>query len=261
VSWWRRSSRRRKLVFGAVLGVALIAGGVVAAIASGLLLRDTATPVSIQEVLQRFHEGERASGELDGVYLYATRGAESVDALGGARHRYPAKTTITALTVPCGVSLQWEALEARSSTWTLCATRRGIELQTWDLVHRFFGQTDRTGYACGGTVLVPAQRAAGGPTAFRCRSDSGRQAGEARVVGIEQVAVAGARLKAVHVRTVARVTGGDSGTETFDWWLDERTGLPLRIAFASRTSRPFLIGDVHYREEAELRLLSTTPLR
>jgi len=62
------------------------------------------------------------------------------------------------------------------------------------------------------------------------------------------------------VRTVARVTGGDHGTETVDWWLDERN-FPVRIGLTSRTSRGFFIGDVHYREDAELRLRSTTPLR
>jgi hypothetical protein len=246
---------------GLVLGVVLVAGGIAAAIAAGLLLNDEATPVSIQDVLQRFHEGGGGGGRLDGVYLYTTRGEESVDALGGAHHRYPAKTTVTAVTVPCGLELQWDALEGRSATWTLCATRRGIELQGWEVVHRFFGQTDSTSYVCSESMLVPAQRTAGATSAFRCRSSRGQEVGHVRVVGIENVVVAGTRLSAVHVRTVGQVTGGDDGTETVDWWLDERSALPLRISLTSRTSRPFLVGDVHYREDADLRLLSATPLR
>jgi len=39
------------------------------------------------------------------------------------------------------------------------------------------------------------------------------------------------------------------------------TGLPVRIAFSSRTSRQTLVGRVHYAEDAELRLRSLTPRR
>jgi hypothetical protein len=85
--------------------------------------------------------------------------------------------------------------------------------------------------------------------------------GETRLIGVEEIAVAGTRLRAVHVRTAGRVSGGDEGTETTDWWLDERSGLPLRIGLSSRTSRSILIGEVHYREDADLRLRSIKPLR
>jgi hypothetical protein len=258
-----RRPRRRRLIIGLLIVVPLLAAGAIAAaIASGLLLNDKATPVSSQDVLERFHAGEQGAGagKLDGVYLYATRGEESVDALGGATHRYPKRTSITVVAVPCGVKLLWEPLEERSATWTLCATRSGIELSGWEVVHEFFGQRDRTSYTCTESVLVPAQEASGA-SAFHCSSDSGRQEGQTRVVGLEEVAVAGSPLRAVHVRTVGHVTGGDEGTEMTDWWLDERSGLPLRIGLSSRTSRSILIGEVHYREDADLRLRSTTPLR
>jgi hypothetical protein len=245
-----------------VIFVPLIAvGAIAAAIAGGWLLNDTTTPTSIQDVLERFHEGERGTGELDGVYLYATRGAESVDAIGGARHRYPKTSSITVVTEPCGMRLLWEPLEERSATWTLCATPRGIELSGWEVVHEFFGQRDSTTYACTESVLVPAEQAPGAMSTLDCRSGSGRQMGDTRFIGVEEVATAGRRLRAVHVRTVGRVSGGDEGTETTDWWLDERTGLPLRIGLSSRTSRSILIGEVHYAEDADLRLRSTTPLR
>ncbi len=255
--------RRRRFVFGLVILVPLIAAtAIAAAIATGLLLDDKATPVSIHDVLERFHEGEPVAGAeaLDGVYLYKTRGEESVDALGGATHQYPKATSITVVTVPCGMRLLWQPFEERSATWTLCATGSGIELSGWEVAHEFFGQSDRTSYVCTESVLVPTQEATGAST-FRCSSGSGRQEGETRVVGVEEVAVAGSPLRAIHVRTVGRVAGGDSGTETTDWWLDERSGLPLRIGLLNRTSRSILIGEVHYSENADLRLRSTEPLR
>ena len=243
-----------------MLALAVLAG-VIAAVVGGLLLSDTAKPASIQDVVRRFQQADRSAGKLDGVYLYATRGQESIDALGGVHHRYPATTGITAVSVPCGMRLHWDALQGRSSTWTLCATPLGIELHATEVVHRFFGQTDRTSYACAGSVLVPAGETAGATRAFHCRSSRGGEAGRARVVGFEDVVVGHAKVNAVHVRTVAQVTGGDHGTETVDWWLDASNGLPVRLGFVSRTSRPLPIGDVHYKENADLRLLSTTPRR
>ena len=209
----RRPSRRRLIIGLAVLVPLIIVGGLAIAVTTGLLLEDKATPVSIQDVLARFHEGERRTGKLDGVYLYATRGQESVDALGGATHRYPKSTTITLVTVPCGMRLLWEPFEERSVRWTLCATGDGIELADWEVAHEFFGQGDRTGYTCTESVLVPAEEKSGA-SPFRCRSDQGRQDGETEMLGVEQVAVGNARRAGVHVRTVGQVTGGDSGTET-----------------------------------------------
>ena len=158
--------RRRRLVLWLVLGVAVVAGGLAAAQASGLLLHDTAKPASVEEALRRFREGGRAAGKLEGVYLFTTRGEESLDALGGAHHRYPATTSVTAARVPCGMRLHWEALQGRSTTWTLCATRLGIELRASEEVHRFFGQSDRTTYDCEGSVLMPAQETNGAAHAF-----------------------------------------------------------------------------------------------
>jgi hypothetical protein len=255
----RPRRRRRRIVAGLAILVALIVGGLAAAVAFGFLLHDTATPVSIQEVVKRFREGR--PGTLDGVYVYGTQGGESVDALGGAHHRYPARTSITVVRVPCGVRLHWEPLEERSATWTLCATRRGIELRSWEVAHRFFGQSDRTGYVCTAGVLVPASSSPGTAKAFRCRSSRGQEAVRVEVVGLKDIRIAGKTLTAVHVRTVGTVTGGDHGTEVVGWWLDQRTVLPLRIRLESHTSRPLFIGDVHYREDADLRIRSTKPLR
>lgn len=257
----RSPRRRRRLAAGLVLAVVLVAGGLAAAVASGLLLHDTARPASVEDALRRFRERSHDPGELEGVYLYATRGGESLDALGGAHHRYPPTTSVTAVRVPCGLRLRWEALEGRSMTWTLCTTATGVELRSSEEVHRFFGQTDRTSYACTGSLLLPAHAEAGATRSFRCRSSRGSEAGEARVAGLEDLRVGGGRVSAVRVRTTSSVTGGDRGTETVDWWLDAHTGLPLRILLTSRTSRPMLLGRVHYREDADLRLLSTNPRR
>jgi hypothetical protein len=235
-------------------GVGAAAALVVAAIVGGLFLNDTARPASIQDAVQRFQAGGAGGGKLDGVYLYATTGEESIDALGGAHHRYPATTSITAVGAPCGVKLRWDALQGRSTTWTLCSTQAGVDLGTEEVVHTFFGQSDDTTYACAGSELLRSG-------SFRCRSGRGEQTGTVTVVGHEDIDVGGKPVSVLHVRTVATISGGDRGTETVDWWLGTATGLPVRVAFTSRTSRKTVVGRVHYAEDAELRLLSLTPKR
>jgi hypothetical protein len=231
-------------------------------VVTGLLLHDTATPVSIADVVARFHRRGIAAGARDGVYVYVTKGSESVDALGGATHQYPRRTSITSVGVKCGVRLRWQPLEERSATWTLCRTRRGVELLGFQVSHRFFGQGDTTAYACAGSVLLPVGDSVGATSPFHCRSSRGRETGDARVVGIQTITVAARPLSAVHVRTTANVSGGDHGTEITNWWFAVRNGLALAIDLESRTNRDEpIVGTVHYREDASLRLVSTRPLR
>jgi hypothetical protein len=251
---------KRRLLLGLALA-ALVLGGATAIVwIGGFLPRDSARAASIEDALRRFRASSHSPGKLDGVYIYATRGSESIDALGSARHHYPATTSITAITVPCGVRLRWDALDKRSTTWTFCTTAAGIELRRSDEAHSFFGQTDRTSYACRGRVLLPP---VGAPAerSFVCRSKRGAEIGQATVLGHATVEVDGKKTAAVHVRTALRVTGGDAGSETIDWWLEPRLALPLRLVLVSRTSRPLFVGRVHYRENLALRLLSLTPRR
>jgi len=254
--------RRRWLLTGLVVAAAVFAGGLAAAWVAGLLFPDTARPASVEDALRQFRARDPHPAKLDGVYLYATQGEESLDVLGGARHPYPATTTVTVVEVPCGVRLDWSALEGRSTTWTLCTTARADELQQLEEVHSFFGSTDQTLYSCTGTVLRPAQAAIGETSPLRCRSQHDTQEGQVRVVGRTQVDVGGVSVNAFRIRTTAHVTGGDRGTETVDWWLGARGELPLELVVSSETSRPVpVIGRAHYRERATLRLVSTTPLR
>jgi hypothetical protein len=238
-------------VLGTVIALVLVGGGIGVAVAGGWLLHDSAKPASVSAEVARL----RTSGAKGVVYVYATRGSESIDAFVSARHLYPLRTAVTIVPAACGHRLTWAALEGRRTMWLVCSTARGPELRAETEVHQFFGQSDRTTYACTGVLLAP-----GGAT-YRCRSKRGHETGEIRAVGREQVSVAGRTLSALHVRTVGKVSGGDSGTETTDWWLEPKTGLPLRLAFVSRTSRPLKVGRAHYRESVDLRLVSTSPRR
>lgn len=241
-----RRARRLAAVVAAA-AAALLA----AAWAFGLFSTDAAKPAPAGSALARFRAADTHPAAADGVYTYRTQGSESIDVLGGSRHRYPATTTITAVEVPCGLRLRWDALAHRSTTWTLCTHPR-VGLRGVDQRHMFFRQHDRTTYACSSS----------GAGAFRCRAAHATAVGTVSVVGDATVEVAGARVRALHVRMTAVVSGASHGAETVDWWLGGTRSAPLEVVLSNRTSRKEpLVGDVRYRENATLRLVSTRPQR
>ena len=254
-----RRPRRRKTIGLTLAGICLL---IAAAWAGGFFfLHDSSQVASISQALRLYRAGEHGSGRLDGVYVYATKGSESIDALGGATHVYPARTSITVTAVPCGIELRWAALERRSTIWTFCSTAAGVELRSSDERHAFFNLSDHTVYVCEGRLLIPKHPVAGASRPFTCRSSTNLEVGEARLIGFDTFDAGGRRIRALRVRTDLTVRKHDSGSESIEWWLDPGTALPLRIELRSRTSRKLWVGRVEYREDFDLRLTSLTPLR
>lgn len=244
----RRARKPRIYAAGAlILGALGFAAFGVSRIAT-----DSTKPVPNGSALSKFRVADKHPVGYEGVYTYETTGKESVDALTGATHHYPAKTTITVIRKKgCGVQLQWDALDGRSTTWTLCTAHDTVTLRSIRETHSFFNHTDHTAYTCTQSG-----------THFTCTSPKGDAAGEVTPLGESAVNVGGVLSVALIVRTVATVTGSTHGTETTTWWLAPRTLLPLRVVAASRTSRKQpLVGTVHYREDAKLVLVSRTPSR
>jgi hypothetical protein len=240
-------------LFGVVLLIA-------AAWAGGFFLHDSSQAASISEALRRYRATDHPSGGLNGVYVYATKGSESISALGGTRHNYPARTSITAVAVPCGMQYRWAALEGRSTSWTFCSTAAGIELRISDERHTFFGLGDHAVYHCSGRLLIPKKSVAAASKPFSCRSDRNLEVGTAHILGRATLEIDGRRAAAIRVSTDLTIRTRDSGHEWVDWWLDSSSGLPLRITLRSRTSRTMFVGRVQYHEDFSLRLLSLTPM-
>jgi hypothetical protein len=258
----RRRLLRPKVLAAVAASVAVIVGGLVAAVAGGFLFSDTSKPASVAEALRGFRLADPHPRANEGLYLYATTGGETLDVLRGATHRYPTTTSVALTHVACGTRLRWQPLEERAMTWTFCRSAGGPVLLTIEEVHTFFGQTDRTTYRCDPSSWPALGAAPGTSRPFACRSGRGREGGVALIVGRETVEVGGARLHAVHVRTTAHVSGGDRGTEVVDWWVEPASTLPVRLVLTSKTSRRVaLVGTAHYREHAELRLSSLHPER
>ena len=255
---------RRWLAAGAA---AVVAAAALAALGGWyFLLRDDIEPASVADAIASFRAQEASVGEgkppiPPGVYVYATDGFERTDALGGTTHRYPATSTITATSDPCGVRLRWDVLDGRYSTWRLCIGRDGWEQRVRDERHTFFGIGDQTTYTCRHTLFRPAHDEPGTTFPVSCTTGEATERGRGRVVARESCKAGGSALECAHVRTATMFGGGTTGSATFDFWLARDTGLPVAIRMVSRTTNGSLIGDVHYEEDVSLRLTSLTPRR
>jgi hypothetical protein len=204
--------------------------------------------------------GGQASDPARGVRLRHRR-LRADGRPGGTTHRYPATSTITATSDPCGVRLRWDVLDGRYSTWRLCIGRDGWEQRVRDERHTFFGIGDQTTYTCRHTLFRPARDEPGTTFPVSCTTGEATERGRGQVVARESCKAGGTALECAHVRTTTTFGGGTTGSATFDFWLARETGLPVAIRMVSRTTNGSLIGDVHYEEDVSLRLTSSTPRR
>lgn len=227
------------------------------------LFRDTAEPASIDDALAAYR-AQAESGPTaipPGVYVYSTKGSESVDALGGTTHEYPTISTITVTPTGCGTALRWDVLRGRSTTWTQCTAADGGEaLARIDETHRFFGRTERTDYTCAGTTARPATAEPGATWEVSCRTAKGIvERGTGTVVSHEHLPVGTSSVPVTRLRFDTSFSGTTRGSTTREMWVERETGLPVRVVLRSTTVNPSLLGDVTYREGVQLDLASLTP--
>ena len=240
-------------------GIGLASGVAVVVISVWYLaLRDVAEPASVDEAVTSFrtHPG-RAGAVPAGVYVYATRGFEKIDALTGATHRYPARSTITVTDDSCGVRMRWDVLRGRSTDWWFCIRSDGWTLASQDERHTFFGHTDHRSYRCPHFVFWASSTR----STYECTRGDATERGSQAVVGTARLGVGGAAAVSVHLRRTSSFAGASRGTSSYDLWLDRATGIPVRVLMVSRTTNDSPVGAVHYEEQVELRLTSLTPRR
>lgn len=264
--------RRWPLLVGlTVLGIAAIA-------AIGIIViraRDSATPVGVDDVVGRYRASTTTSVSSSttgpptstslrppapGVYSYRTTGHDSIDILGGARHDYPDRTTITVSPIDCGVRLRWQPLEERWDEDDWCYGPTGISSPAQRLHHEFFGFSDDREWDCGaGQLVMPVDPRPGDEWSVTCRSGETVSPGTARVVGFEDIDVGGTPVRTVHIRVDTSREDVNAGTTVRDDWLVPDTGLLVRrrSSVESRSDSP--VGTATYREELTLELESLEP--
>ena len=242
----------------------IILGGVVVAVAiAGVAVlfafRDVATTLDEEDVGLTVITGGGEPGDY-GLYVYATTGYESTDALAGARHDYPAETYLTIQPGGCGTLVRWQPLGQRYEEWNYCPDGR---MAGWDEFREWFriGNTDR--WECPEPVEVQGEP--GASWVVECRKAASEEAGAAtqvnkfEVVGYEPLVVGEQEVVTLHVRVTTVGTGGSASTGRQDTWYLVGTPLPVRRVIVHDSITDSRIGAVQYHEEAEIRLTSLRP--
>ncbi len=193
-----------------------------------------------------------------GVYVYTTTGRDSVDALNGDHHDYPASSTITVQPSGCGISARWAVAEQRWDEWQRCATAGGITRPTSRSYHEFFGQGDDESMTCTGDAR-PVDAPSGTRWTMNCDQAGAPEVHHGVVIGGEVQTVGGADVQTLHVRvTITDEVPADS--QVTDTWYEIGTDLVVAQTGHNDTTSTSPVGDVHYHEQYTIHLDSTEPL-
>jgi hypothetical protein len=244
-------ARRWWIVAGVGLALVVVVG-------SGVIFafRDTATPSDEADVVAGMGTLVVGTEPGDpGLYVYATTGYETTDALGGGRHEYPAETYLTLQPGGCGSIVRWHALKERTMEWEYC---EGIPLPVrWIDYHRWFGVVEEGVFGC--ARRPDSMPGVGESWSTACSSNDTTKDDVWEVFGREDVAVGGELLPTVHVRRSSQSSGKTVGPLVVDTWYLEGTVLPVRRELLSDTVTSSPIGAVHYHEEYTIELITPFP--
>ena len=198
-----------------------------------------------------------------GVYVYDTSGYEEVDALGGARHDYPAETTITYTTSECGTVERWAPLTQRADSRLLCPAAAGDALQWFRTEREFFGQTVDFRFDCPANSIVrPTAPTPGEEFSFTCRSKND-DVSTATVTVHDPVpfTVGDQTITAVHVELRSTSQGNGQARTEVAMLLHPESGLVLSRTVATDAEARSAAGTSSYTERYTIRLRSLEPLR
>lgn len=281
----RRTPRSRLaragLVVGAVALLALVAAGYgfVALHENWFPFHsDLPREVSASEARRRFRDQQTPTGgaqvftPAEGVYEYHGSGSEALSSPARSQPEGPSiPGTVTHRSNGCW-RLRLDYSSNHYRRWDFCV-RKGtlVEVgnrvwQRWDFGS--FAIDNLSSLACEPPAVVLAAKMTDGEKwPADCRGDSTQISGTTiskgthRFVGTEKVEVGGSEVDAFHFRDDRTVSGAQSGTEHFDFWLSA-DGLPLkgaqRIEVESGGSP---LGNVTYTQQGEFSLTSLSPRR
>lgn len=192
----------------------------------------------------------------EGVYAYSTNGYDEVDVLGGSRHTYPDRTTISVRHDGCGLIERWDALNQRWDERESCRTPSGDRLKRTSGYHEFFRQGDTLTMMCDG-YIVPVDARPGDSWTSRCASEKTVTTSTTTAIAVEDVTVDGKRVAALRLRVESKITGEHTGRRESNVWESSDSGLVLKEQTETRTKSE----EAAYIEQYELSLESLRPRR
>jgi hypothetical protein len=260
----RPRRRLRRVVIGivALLVVLVAAGG-----AWYLFGRESAHQVSAADALAQFRKSSGRSAPsagrpTAGVYRAAVGGKESIGLPGFDEHYGP--NAPIAVTHGDGGCFTYRAdfNSHHWRSWTFCPTADATfgltkQLSWTERKAPALNIESLTTYTCQRPLdLLWADAAAGDSRSGACQGTTDEDpavtadAASAQVLDVGPMTVGRKTIDVVHLRTVDTFSDAQTGAERDEWWLDARTGLPVKIVIDVRLKG----GPSDYSETATLSL-------
>ena len=196
----------------------------------------------------------------EGVYPHKSEGYEETDAVGGARHDYPAESSVVLRHTDCGLITRWQPLKERWDESSFCSVGPALEIRALTIYHEFFQKGQQDDYICPpGSIVFDRREPVGASWMWHCDNEHTSVDTQTRVVAIEPVVIEGRRIDAVRMRYESRLTGATEGAQLQERWIDPESGMVLRLRseVAAKTDSPF--GRVNYEEKYLIEVKSLTP--
>lgn len=195
-----------------------------------------------------------------GVYRYRTVGFEELG-IGGSR-TYPELTTRTVRTgAGCAWTMEIVLLDEHREQHLMCGTAQVLDLLSTRTDVRWFGVSYPTEFTCSPRIRhVDRSARDGDVVAFRCSESGGATfTGTSTLGRIEAFNFQGESRPAWRLRIDGKFDGRTRGTVSAVELIDEATGRVLSEERTNDLKQTTVIGDVTYRQEVRLTLVSLTP--
>jgi hypothetical protein len=261
-----------------IVGVGALFVVIVGVVAGRYLFRSHPGAKTINQALTQFRRSGSAgagasSGELPKPGVYAMTGA------GSERISFPPNSQSDGATMPVSVQLlggscfRWR-VDFNEAYWQdedLCHDGQDLLVrgfrndQRWDFGNLTIDNTAQ--FTCDPPQRFPLTGPAGTAAIGRCSGGNTADGGKTvitssqEIVGHATMRVGTTSVVTVHLREMDRSSGAQTGDQSTDWWIDVRTGLPVRVVRSYRLNSSSPVGSVTYTEEGHGQLEDMTPTR
>lgn len=265
----------RRWVIRGVIGAAGLFVVLVAVVVGTFLFRENPGAKSVDEALLEFREANPAfdvtlQQPLPGVYEATGAGSASLS-FPPASQKYGAvvPVTISPTSANCWLT-KVDFNSAYSQQWNYCIengvlTEHGnVTTTRWDL--GALSPTNVATFRCEppGEIVRP-EFTVGAKVNYRCIGTSSEISGETisdvtfEALGREMLMIGSENVEAFHFREIDALTGPQNGTTQIDYWYDTKNLLLLKLVrtVSLRTDSP--VGDITYKENGEVTLLTRIP--
>lgn len=198
-----------------------------------------------------------------GTYTYRGTGRESVSALGGSEHVFPAEIPVVVELDPaddCAWTSNVIYVKQHVEERRFCTTRSGTVDRGFVRKIEFFNQTQVADYSCGADAQrYRADAPAGSTRTWECTEGTKSTSRyTATSLGPVTLRIGGAPVETSHVRVVSKQTGDTRGTDSSEFWYDEN-GLAVRFHGKLDVRAKSVLGDTRFQEQYTYELTSVTP--